>query len=137
MLLWTFLLAAGGIQVTAKEPRPATPWAEVVRGRCGGQQLEIRRPMRPREQSPAILLNGAPPGGNLSTLLQELGEVGAAYRLSVLCHQDDETVELRWVRGLADQSGRVTYRAGSAIFRDSALISSSSAESSALAFWYR
>ncbi len=68
---------------------------------------------------------------------EELGQVGAAYRMSVQCSPDGETVLLNWVAGLADGQGDVSYRAGHATFREGALIEAESGEANEETFWYR
>jgi hypothetical protein len=125
------------VVIRTSEPRPASPWVEVVSGRCGDDRLELRRPRWPLPSDPEVMLNGRTPEGDLGLLEQELGEPAAAYRFSVLCAPNDESLELRWVRGLADQQGQVAFRSGSAVFRDGALVAVRSEEAGAEAFWYR
>ncbi|MGQ2991869.1 MAG: hypothetical protein ACT6RD_06335 [Brevundimonas sp.] len=129
------LLQSGEVVVRTSEPRPANPWQETFSARCGRNRLEIERPMRPLDQPAAIRLNGRAPRGDLAPLAAEFAEVGAAYRLSFSCSQND-TVQLRWVRGLSGRSG-VRYRAGSAEFAGGALIRSTAEDTTEETFWYR
>ena len=133
------LLLAGQAQevvVRAVEPRPASPWVEVFSASCGQQRLEISRPMRPLHTGSRVLLNGQTARGDVSALESELSE-NAAYRMSFLCSQNGETMQLRWVSGLVGERGQVRYRAGSAEFSQGALIRSLAAEANQEAFWYR
>lgn len=139
MLLSILLLAAQAEQMGAIvfEPQPASPWVETFSASCGGQHLEILRPMRPLENGPKVLVNGRPAHGDVRPLELELSEVGAAYRMSFACSQDGELMELRWVRGLVGEDGQVSFRAGSAAFRKGALVGSRSEETNKETFWYR
>ena len=138
-MLLSMLLAvqAEEVVVRAIELRPANPWVEVSRASCGRQRLEVRRPMRPLQTGSRVLLNGRTPRGDVSPLELELGEVGAAYRMSVQCSQNGETMQLSWVSGLVGEGGQVRYRAGSAEFRRGALVRSLSEEADEETFWYR
>jgi|SRR6478672_1689349 len=134
------LLLAGQAQevvVRAVELRPANPWVEVFSASCGRQHLEVRRSMRPLQRGSQVLLNGRTARGDVSPLELELGEVGAAYRMSFQCSQNGETMQLSWVSGLAGERGQVRYRAGSAEFRGGALVRSLSEEANEETFWYR
>ncbi|KPF75799.1 hypothetical protein IP78_13385 [Brevundimonas sp. AAP58] len=139
MFLSLLLLAAQAqdVVIRTSEPRPASPWVEVVSGRCGDDRLELRRPRWPLPSSAVVRLNRRTPEGDLGLLERELSEPAAAYRFSVLCTPNNETLELRWVRGLADQQGQVAFRSGSAEFRDGTLIAVRSEEADSEAFWYR
>jgi len=137
LLSMLFALQVDEVVLQVREPRPANPWVEVFNASCGRQQLEIRRPMRQRERSPQVLLNGHRPRGDVAPLESELGEVGAAYRMSFLCSPDGETMQFRWVSGLVQNGGQVDYGAGSAEFRRGALVRWSSEESNEETFWYR
>ena len=70
MLLSILLLAAQAEQMGAIvfEPQPATPWVETFSASCGGQHLEILRPMRPLENGPKVLVNGRPANGDVRSL---------------------------------------------------------------------
>ncbi len=124
------------VVVRANEPRPASPWVEVFTARCGRQRLEIRRPMRPLQTGSEVRLNGRAARGEVRPLELELGEVGAAYRLSFVCSRQGAML-LGWVQGLAGEGGEVRYRSGSAEFRDGALVNSRAEEANAETFWYR
>ncbi|WP_295195269.1 hypothetical protein [Brevundimonas nasdae] len=137
LLSMLFALQVDEVVLQIREPRPANPWVEVFNASCGRQRLEIRRPMRPHESSPQVLLNGHRPRGDVASLEAELGEVGAAYRMSFLCSPDGETIKFRWVSGLVQNGGQVDYRAGSAEFHLGAMARSSSGESNEETFWYR
>lgn len=136
LLSMLLMLQTGEAVVRSSEPRPASPWQETFSARCGRQSLEVRRPLRPLESSPEVLLNGRTPQGVVRPLEQELGQIGAAYRMSFTCSQDD-AIELRWVSGHAGPHGNVRYRAGSAIFHDESLIRSGAEAATEEAFWYR
>lgn len=138
-MLLSMLLAVQAEEVIARavELRPANPWVEVFSASCGRQRLEVRRPMRPLQTGSRVLLNGRTARGDVSPLELELGEVGAAYRMSFRCSQDGETMQLSWVSGLAGERGQVRYRAGSAEFRQGALVRSLSEEATEETFWYR
>src|SRR5690606_18462450 len=99
--------------------------------------VEVRRPIRPLHRGSQVLLNGRMARGDVSSLELELGEVGAAYRMSFHCWQDGQTIQLRWVSGLAGADGQVRYRAGSAEFRGGALVRSLSEGANGETFWYR
>lgn len=119
------------------EAIPADPWAEVISGSCGSQRLELRRPMRPLSERPAVLLNGALVRGDIRPLELELSRVGAAYRFSIQCAPESETVLLNWVSGLVGDDGQVEHRAGFAAFRDGALTEARSEKANEETFWYR
>lgn len=135
LLAMILLLQSGEVVVRTSEPRSANPWHETFSARCGRNRLEIERPMRPLDRRPVIRLNGRAPRGDLAPLAAEFAEVGAAYRMSFSCSQND-TVQLRWVKGLAGPSG-VRYRAGSAEFAGGALVHSSAEDTTEETFWYR
>lgn len=122
--------------VRTSEPRPASPWQETFSARCGRQILEVRRPIRPLQSGPEVLLNGRTPRGDLRPLELELSRVGAAYRMSFTCSQND-AMQLRWVSGRAGPNGSVRYRAGSAIFQDGSLVQSGAGEATEETFWFR
>lgn len=138
-MLLSILLALQVDEVVfeVREPRPANPWVEVFNASCVRQRLEIRRPMRPLESSPQVLLNGHRPRGDVAPLEVALGEVGAAYRMSFLCSPDGQTLQFRWVSGLVQNDGQVQYRAGSAEFHRGGLVRSASGEANEETFWYR
>lgn len=136
MLLMLLTLQAEAVVIHTSEPRPALPWQETFSARCGRQSLDISRPMRPLDRRPQILLNGRAPRGDLQPLQVELSQGRAAYRLSFLC-APDEGLQLRWVSGEADVQGQVRYRAGSATFRDGALIQVQAEDANEETFWYR
>ncbi|TAJ57388.1 MAG: hypothetical protein EPO49_12230 [Brevundimonas sp.] len=138
-MLVSMLLAmqAEEVIVRAVELRPANPWVEVFSASCGRQRLEVRRPMRPLQTGSRVLLNGRAARGDVSPLELELGEAGAAYRMSFGCSQNGETMQLSWVSGLVGEHGQVRYRAGSAEFRQGALVRSLSEEANEETFWYR
>lgn len=136
LLSMLLMLQTNDIVVRTSEPRPASPWQETFSARCGSQRLEVRRPMRPLQSSPEVLLNGRTPRGDLRPLEQELSRVGAAYRMSFTCSQFD-AMQLTWVSGHTGPDGHVRYRAGSAIFQDGSLIQSGAEEATAETFWYR
>lgn len=137
MLLSTLLmLQVGEVVLQASEPVAADPWQETFSARCGRQRLEVRRPMRPLESEPQVLLNGRTPRGDLRPLQQELGQVGAAYRMSFTCSRDG-AVQMRWVSGQMGPHGQVRYRAGSTIFREGALVRSRAEQATEETFWYR
>ena len=136
LLSMILMLETQEMVVQASEPRPASPWQETFRASCGRQRLEIRRPMRPLQSSAEVMLNGRAPQGDLRSLRQELSQVGAAYRMSFTCSQN-EAMQLRWVRGQLEPNGHVRYRAGSATFNEGSLQQSSAEEATAEAFWYR
>lgn len=135
LLSMILMLQAGEVVVRTSHGRPANPWQETFSARCGRNRLEIERPMRPLDSRPVIRLNGRAPRGDLAPLAAEFAEVGAAYRLSFTCSQND-TVQLRWVRGLSGRSG-VRYRAGSAEFAGGALLRSTADDANEETFWYR
>jgi hypothetical protein len=139
MILAILLMTAqaGEIVVSTREPRPAAPWTEAVSATCGRQRLEVARPLYPLGSPARITINGRPVRGDVQTLQGELGELRAAYRMSVLCGADGRTMELRWIRGLADGQGQVRYRGGSAMFAGGALLEARSEDAGADAFWYR
>lgn len=139
MLFSILLLAvqADDVVVSIREPSSASPWHETYTARCGRQDLEIRRPMRPLQSPPEVLLSGRRPQGDLSTLEAELSQAGAAYRMAFTCSQNNETMQLRWVSGLPGERGQIRYRAGSAMFREGSLVESRAEESTAETFWYR
>lgn len=138
-MLLSMLLALQAEQVIVRtdELRPANPWVEVFSANCGQQRLEVRKAMRPLQTGSRVLLNGRSARGDVGPLELELSEVGAAYRMSFRCSQNGETLQLSWVRGLAEERGHVRYRAGSAEFRQGALIRSGSEEANEETFWYR
>ena len=138
-MLVSMLLAmqAEEVIVRAVELRPANPWVEVFSASCGRQRLEVRRPMRPLQTGSRVLLNGRAARGDVSPRELELGEAGAAYRMSFGCSQNGETMQLSWVSGLVGEHGQVRYRAGSAEFRQGALVRSLSEEANEETFWYR
>jgi len=138
-MLLSMLLAgqAQEVVVRAVELRPANPWVEVFSASCGRRRLEVRKPMRPLQTGARVLLNGRAARGDVGPLELELSEVGAAYRMSFHCSQNGETMQLRWVSGLVGERGQVRYRAGSAEFRQGALVRSRSEESNEETFWYR
>lgn len=135
LLSMILLLQSGELVVRTSEPRSANPWQETFSARCGRNRLEIERPMRPLDQPAAIRLNGRTPRGDLAPLAAEFAGVGAAYRMSFTCSRND-TVQLRWVRGLSGPSG-VRYRAGSATFEGGALTRSTAEDATEETFWYR
>lgn len=122
--------------VRTSEPSPANPWRELSSARCGRQHLEVRKTIRPRESRPEVLLNGRPPRGDLRSLEQELGQAGAAYRMSFTCAQSG-AIGLLWVSGYKAPHSPVRYRAGSAHFQDGSLVRSSAEESTEETYWYR
>lgn len=134
-MLWAVL--AQQVIFRTDEPRPANPWVEVFSADCGRQRLEVRKAMRPLQTGSRVLLNGRAPRGDVGPLELELSEVGAAYRMSFQCSQNGETIQLSWVSGLAGERGQVRYRAGSAEFRQGALVRSVSEQSNEETFWYR
>ena len=138
-MLWAIMLAAQADEVIIRieEPRPASAWAEVFTARCGRQRLEVRRPIRPLDSGARLRFNGRMARGDVSALEADLGEAGAAYRLSFGCSRNGDTTYLRWVSGLAGQDGQVRYRAGSAEFRDGVLIRRHAEDAGEAAFWYR
>ncbi|WP_343792216.1 hypothetical protein [Brevundimonas kwangchunensis] len=125
------------VVVGAVEARAASPWAETFTASCGDNRLELRRVMRPEGRAPEVLLNGAAPRGDVDALADELGGVGAAYRFSFQCQPGDDAILLRWVRGLADGTGSVAFRSGSATFDDGAVTAVRSEAGDANSFWYR
>lgn len=125
------------VVVRGVEAPPASPWAETFTARCGANRLELRRPMRPEELAPEVLLNGVAARGDAGALAAELGEVGAAYRFSFRCQPTDDVILLRWVRGLADGRGGVAFRSGSATLNDRAVTAVRSEAGNAESFWYR
>lgn len=137
MIIALFAMAVQTEQpvVRTTELVPATPWVEVISGSCGGHRLEVRRPMRPLLERPAVILDGAQVSG-ADTLERELSEVRAAYRFSIQCAPSN-TMLLRWVSGLAGTDGQIAYRAGFAFFRDGLLTEAQSEDSTAESFWYR
>lgn len=138
MLLSTLLaVQAEQVIVRTDELRPANPWVEVFSASCGRQRLEVRKPMRPLQTGSRVLLNGRAARGDVGPLELELSEVGAAYRMSFRCSQNGETMQLNWVSGLVGERGQVRYRAGSAEFRQGALVRSLSGEANEETFWYR
>lgn len=136
LLSMLLMLQTDEVVVRTSEPRPASPWQETFSARCGRQSLEVRRPMRPLQSSPEVLLNGRTPRGDLRPLEADLGQVGAAYRMSFTCSQND-AIQLRWVSGQTGPHGHVRYRAGSAIFHDRSLVQSGAEEATEETFWYR
>lgn len=136
LLSMLLMLQVDEIVIRISEPRTATPWQETFSARCGRQSLEIRRPMRPLQRGPQVLLNRRIPQGDLRPLEQELGQVGAAYRMSFSCSRND-AVQLRWVSGYSGPDGHVRYRAGSAIFHDGSLTQSGAEDATEETFWYR
>lgn len=136
LLSMLLLLQSDEGVVRTSEPRPATPWQETLSARCGRQGLEIRRPMRPLQSPPQVLLNGRAPQGDVRPLEAELGRVDAAYRMSFTCSRN-EAMQLRWVSGQTGPDGQVRYRAGSAVFHDGSLVRSAAEEATEEAFWYR
>lgn len=137
MLSMLLAVQAEQVVIRTDELRPANPWVEVFSARCGRQRLEVRRPMRPLQTGARVMLNGRAARGDLGALELELSEVGAAYRMSFHCSQDGETMQLRWVSGMVGERGQVRYRAGSAVFRQGALVRSGSEEANEETFWYR
>lgn len=133
------LLAIQAEQVIIRtdELRPANPWVEVFSASCGRQRLEVRKSMQPVQAGSRVLLNGRAARGDLGPLEAALSEVGAAYRMSFRCSRNGETMQLRWVSGLVGERGQVRYRAGSAEFREGALVTSRSEETNEETFWYR
>jgi hypothetical protein len=105
LLSLLMMLKADEVVVRTSEPRTASPWQETFTARCGRNRLEIRRPMRPLQRNPEVLLNGRTPQGDPGSLEAELGHVGAAYRLSFTCSQNG-AVQLRWVSGLGSGLNR-------------------------------
>jgi hypothetical protein len=139
MILAILLMAAQADEVVVRirEPHSASPWTETSSATCGRQRLEMTRSMRPLETPPRVTINGRPVRGDVQALQQDLGEVRAAYRMSFRCGGDQDTLELIWFRGLADEHGQVHYRAGSAMFQGGALLESRSEEATEASFWYR
>jgi hypothetical protein len=129
--------AVSQLTISGFEPRPATPWVETTKATCGHDHLEFSRPLYPLGGLSSIRVNGRPIRGNLGQSAQELSEVRAAYRVSVLCSHDKTTMTLRWVRGLADGPGHAAYRAGALTIKGGTLISSTAEDANAEAFWYR
>lgn len=130
------MLQTDEVVVRTSEPSPASPWQETFSARCGRQRLEVRRPMRPPQSRPEVLLNGRAPRGDTRPLEQELSLVGAAYRISFTCSQND-AMQLRWVSGYAGPNGNLRYRAGSATFHDGSLVQSGAEEATEETFWFR
>ncbi|HZG47315.1 MAG TPA: hypothetical protein VEZ41_13780 [Allosphingosinicella sp.] len=142
MLHLILAVAAQEVTVTVREPVPAVPWTETFTGRCGREELQVTRPIYSRrnpapQPRPAIRINGRAAGGNIGPTLAELGTIGASYRFSFLCAQQGGAIYLRWVRGLADGRGQVSYRSGRATFRNGALVEAAAEDSNEEAFWYR
>ena len=129
--------ALSQIGIGGFEPRPAQPWAETTSARCGRQNLEFRRPIYPLGGFASVLVNGRPLRGPLGASISELSDVRAAYRISVLCSHDKQTMTLRWVRGLADGPGHAGYRAGALTIVGGALVGSTAEDANAETFWYR
>ena len=137
MLPFILSLAALAPQVIVREPRPATPWIEAFTARCGKSELKIERSIRPLGLLPRILMNGKLIRGDSHQVERELSEIRAAYRFSFLCSQVGNDIQLRWVRGVADGGGNVSFRSGSASIRDGVMVSSTFEEASEESFWYR
>lgn len=126
--------------VTTREPTAANPWTQTATASCGNQTLAVRAygARLPRERKPGVLINEQPVGGdNLESLIEDLSEPRAAYRLSFLCAPDKDSISLRIVRGTADRDGNVSYLAGSATFEDGKLVGYRSEPANAETFWYR
>ena len=136
LLSMLLMLQTEEVVVRTSEPRPASPWQETFSARCGRERLEIRRPMRPLQSRPEVLLNGQKPRGDLPPLEADLGQIGAVYRMSFTCSQDD-AIQLRWVSGQSGPQGQVRYRAGSAVFDGGSLVRSEAEEATEETFWHR
>jgi hypothetical protein len=119
------------------EPKPATPWIETTKATCGRNNLEFNRPLYPLGGLPSLKANGRPVRGNLDPVIRELGDVRAAYRISVLCSHDKKTMTLRWVRGLADGPGHAAFRSGALTIKEATLIGSTAEEANAETFWFK
>jgi hypothetical protein len=137
MLYYLLLLTAQDARLTVREPVAANPWTEVFRGRCGRDELEVIRAVRPSGESTSIRFNGLPVRGEVGALAGDLSEARASYRFSFLCSKQGGIVFLRWVRGLADTRGEVAYRSGAASFRGGELIEARSESATQEAFWFR
>ena len=75
---------------------------------------------------------------NMMTAASSDGGVGGEVRLrSFGLTTPGETMQLSWVSGLVGERGQVRYRAGSAEFRQGALVRSLSEEANEETFWYR
>ena len=139
MLVMAMALLGSPIEVTVREPVAASPWSESVSASCGPRTLIVLRPLSPLGAPPRVTIDGNAVEGDISELVRDLGEPSAAYRFSVLCPQDTTStaISLRWVRGLSDETGVPTFRAGYAFFRDGRVEETDSFEASAEDFWYR
>ena len=131
------LLILANVTVITSEPIPADPWQETYHAECPGNAVTIARKIEDPVSPPVVTLNGKDVS-DASGLAEELGVIGAAYRMSFLCSSSDEDVLLlRWVRGLAGDDGTVSYRSGAASFSGDEVLDVEAGDVSESDFWYR
>ena len=131
------LIFLGQLLVSTNEPQRAEVWEETYHGECPGNSLTIARSIEDPVSPPVVTLNGKDVS-EASGLAEELGVIGAAYRMSFLCSSSDEDVLLlRWVRGLAGDDGTVSYRSGAASFSGDEVLDVEAGDVSESDFWYR
>lgn len=135
MIGLAFIFAAR-VVVSTIEPVPAEPWSETFTADCGDYSLEIVRPIYPSGAGPTVTLNGRDVS-EISGLSGELGDRGAAFRMSFICSQTDNVLTFRWVRGSIEEDGGVAYSSGSVAFEDGEILDVKSGPATEADFWYR
>ncbi len=131
------LIFLGQLVVSTNEPQRAEVWEETYHAECPGNAVTIARKMEDPVSPPVVRLNGKDVS-EASGLAEELGVIGAAYRMSFLCSSSDEDVLLlRWVRGLAGDDGTVSYRSGAVSFSGDEVLDVEAIDVSESDFWYR
>ncbi|MCA0977970.1 hypothetical protein LCM19_06300 [Qipengyuania flava] len=136
-MLHSALFMLANVTVISSEPIPADPWQETYHAECPGNSVTIARMIEDPVSPPVVTLNGKDVS-EASGLAEELGVVGAAYRMSFLCSSSDEDVLIiRWVRGLAGDDGDVSYRSGAVSFSGDEVLDVEADDVSESDFWYR
>ena len=131
------LIFLGQLVVSTNEPQRAEVWEETYHAECPGNAVTIARRVEDPVSPPVVTLNGKDVS-DASGLAEDLGVIGAAYRMSFLCSSSDEDVLLlRWVRGLAGDDGTVSYRSGAASFSGDEVLDVEAGDVSESDFWYR
>lgn len=131
------LIFVAQLVVSTNEPQRAEGWEENYRAECPGNSVTIARKIEDPVSPPVVTLNGKDVS-EASGLDEELGVIGAAYRMSFLCSSSEEDVLiLRWVRGLAGDDGAVSYRSGAVSFSGDEVLDVEAIDVSESDFWYR
>ena len=124
-----------------REMTPADEWKQSVSFECREHVLVVEGygAARPLSSPVTVTLGGIPvQGEGMPTLLRDLRNRRAAYRLSALCSQEDSRITLRLAIGEQTRDGEVVFHVGSATFRNGRLDRYSGLEQAAPGdFWYR